>query len=333
MTIAIKGMSLRMAQTFGGFVLFVLAAVTASGVDFRLSFIDEKPVLEDTCQLLKGNGISEDSVAKFKKLVEDHNLSGNRVDRSKFPPLRGGFYEFSNFADFTNRVACGFSETPGNNSFPQTTLMCFDVACLLLSGAGCGASHLEDDLTLKGFVSVKPDGSVVPVTPEKFRTAIGVLFPANGYEQLVGSSRSATETQIGLSLRAKRRLPSGFKNTDNDLRSVFAVHIRDVKKDGFEFPKNCRIGLGLVVNAKLNYIMGDHAFICIKKSGRFICLEKNGPKGPYVRVEFKSEKDLAQYMSWDLLLDVANPETTNFGSCVLISLNERLIGIFRPSVP
>lgn len=313
--------------------LFVLAVLTASGAAFRLSFLDEKPVLDDTCQLLKENGFSEDSVAKFKKLVEDHNRPGNRVDRTLFPPLQGGYYGFDNFGEFTNRMPRRFSETPGDNSLSQNTLMCFDVACLLLHGAGCEAPRLEDDFASKDFVSIKDDGSVAPVAAKKFRSAIGVLFPASGYEMLVGKPRSGAETQIGLSLRAKRRLPPGCTNTDKDLRSIFAAYISGVKKDGFQFPKNVQIGLGLIVNTKLHYILGDHAFICIQKAGRFICLEKNGAKGPFVRVEFESEKDVAHYMSWSLLLsDAANPKDTSYGSSVLISLNDQLIGIFQPNI-
>jgi hypothetical protein len=313
--------------------LFVLAAVAASGADFRLSFLDEKPVLDDACQLLRENGFPEDSVVTFKKLVEDHNRPGNRVDRTLFPPLRDGYYEFGSFADFTNRMSRGFSETPGDNSLTQNTLMCFDVVCLLLKGAGCDAPRLQDHFASKGFVSVEQGGSLTPATYETLHSAIGILSPTNSYELLVGRPRSEAETEMGLSLRAKRRLPGDCANTDKGLRSIFASRIRGVKSDGFKFPRNCKVGLGLVVNTRLHYVWGDHAFICIQKKGRFICLEKNGPKGPYVRVEFKSEKDLAQYMSWDLLLDAANPKARDYGSSVLISLNDRLIGIFRPGMP
>lgn len=90
--------------------------------------------------------------------------------------------------------------------------------------------------------------------------------------------------------------------------------------------------MGFYVNTKRDYIVGDHAFICIKKRGRFVCLEKNGTKGPYVRVEFKSEKDIAEYMSWSLLLDAANPKSEECGSSVLISLNERLIGVHQSNI-
>lgn len=328
----IKPNSLRTILVHCVGTLLMLAAFTALGSGFRLSFIDQVPILEDTCQLLKENGFSEDSVAKFKKLVEDHNRPGNRVDLTKFPPLQDGFYHFQDFADFTNRMACTFFETPGSNLLSENTLMCFDVACLLLKGSGCEAVNLEDNFASKKFMSFQRDGSVVPATLEKFRTGIGVLYPANGYEMIVGAPRSEDETQIGLSLRAKRRLPSGHITTEKGLRSIFSTQLRDVKKDGFKFPKNCQIGLGYYVNAKQNYIVGDHAFICIKKHGRFICLEKNNTKGPYVRVEFESKKDIAEYMSWALLLDAANPKSEEYGSSVLISLNERLIGVRQPNI-
>ncbi len=61
-------------------IVYVLAGllgliVQASPGAFRLSFLDEKPVLADTCQLLKQKGFLEESVASFKKLVEHHILS------------------------------------------------------------------------------------------------------------------------------------------------------------------------------------------------------------------------------------------------------------------
>ena len=43
-------------------------------------------------------------MAAFRKLVQQHNNWGNRVDRTKFPPLRGGYYEFRNLGDLTNRL-------------------------------------------------------------------------------------------------------------------------------------------------------------------------------------------------------------------------------------
>lgn len=323
----------RKAQVSFAIVLCVFAVINVSRAGFRLSFLDQEPVLEDTCQVLRQSGFSAESVTALEKLVEDHNRLGNRVDRGKFPACQNGYYYFDSFSDFTNRTVCGFSETPGNDSYPQTTLMCFDIACLLLHGVGCDAPRLENDFNSKEFVTVQPDGSVVPANAKLFLDAIGVLSPASRFESLAGRPRTISETRMGLSLRAKRRLTPDVTNGDGNLRTIFASHIESIRKDGFAFPTNCIIGLGLVVNPKRHYIWGDHAFICIATAGRFICLEKNGTKGPFVRAEFDSESDVAQYMSWDLLLDVTTPKTANYGSSVLVSFNDRLIGIFPSRIP
>jgi hypothetical protein len=310
--------------------VLMLNIFSVSGLPFSLSFLDQESVLEDTTGLLNRSGFLQDTTATFKKLVEDHNRPGNRVDRSKFPALEGGYYQFDGFADFTNRMAHHLCDTPGNNSMAQNSLMCFDVACLLLKGAGCSAPLWEEDFYHKGFVTIAQDGTTQPAVIEKLRTAVGVLYPAMGYELLVGKPRSQTEEQIGVSLRARRRLPSGCGSSDRELRSAFAQHIEDLSGDGFKFPTNCMVGLGLMVSSSHHFIYGEHAFICLRKGRRFVCLEKNGPKGPFVRVEFQSESDLGRYMSWDLLRDAADSKSTEYGCSVLISLNDRLIGIYRP---
>lgn len=162
--IRIKQSLARMAWI--GSVLLILAEYSVGGAGFRLSFIDEKTILEDTCQLLKEDGFSEDSVAKFKKLVEDHNRPGNRVDRAKFPPLQYGYYHFQDFPDFTNRMARAFYETPGSDLITESTLMCFDVAGLLLRGSGCEAPYLENDFVSKKFISFQRDRSLAPASLE-----------------------------------------------------------------------------------------------------------------------------------------------------------------------
>src|ERR1035441_9954479 len=93
-------------------LLFEFVVGACSGAAFRLSFLDQEPVLEDTAQLLRQAGVSGDCASTFEKLVQHHNLNGNRVDRSKFPKAKGGFYEFRDLADFTNRLRAVFHWTP-----------------------------------------------------------------------------------------------------------------------------------------------------------------------------------------------------------------------------
>ena len=108
--------------------------------------------------------------------------------------------------------------------------------------------------------------------------------------------------------------------------------MKNLKQDGFTFPHACKLGLGLYVNLEHRYVKADHAFICIPQNDRLICLEKNGSRGPYVRIEFSSENDLGAYMSWSLLQDATNPKECDYGSAVLVSLNDRLVGVYRSGV-
>ena len=71
---------------------------------------------------------------------------------------------------------------------------------------------------------------------------------------------------------------------------------------------------------------------CIRSRGRLVCLEKNGSPGPYVRAEFRSEKDLAEYVSWSMLEDARRFKTDYPGGGVLVSLNDRLIGVYPSGV-
>jgi hypothetical protein len=308
-------------------LLWALSVGLASGAAFRLSFLNDGRVLQDTCQLLKQTGFSEEAVVTFQKLVEHHNNKCSRVDTAKFPVPEMGYYQFQNLNDLTDRLPGIFADTPAKNG--SACLMCFDITCLLLRGAGYEAPYLTNDFASKAVVLVGPDGSTKAVGYDAFRSENRLLFPEQGYESLVGRPRSEAETRLGLSLRAARGLAKGDLTRKEGIAAAFAEYVAALKRDGFAFPRGVRLGLGLFVNSEQRYIVGDHAFLCIPKSGSLICLEKNGPQGPYVRVEFDSEADLADFVSWSLLRDAVNPKKTHYGDTILVSLNERLIGIFH----
>jgi hypothetical protein len=311
-------------------LLVGLSGGTASAAAFRLSFLDDKPVLEDTCQLLKEHGFSEDAARTFSKLVEHHNRNGNRVDRTHFPACQSGYYQFLSLADLTNRLSCCFYETPADRSLDQNTLMCFDVACLLLRGAGSGASLFDQGFESKGIVLLREDGDPRPVNYKAFCSDNHLLYPSNGYPYFVGRPRSQAETQLGLALRAPRRLSDDDADVDSSVQAALATYVKAVQRDGFAFPREFRLGLAYHVSLKRRYIRGDHAFICIPKNERLVCLEKNGSKGPYVRVEFASEEDLGRYMSWSLLQEASNPKDDAYGCAVVVSLNDRLVRTYLP---
>jgi hypothetical protein len=253
------------------------------------------------------------------------------VDVRRFVSPKEGYYTFAGIADLTNRMTSIFGNTPANNEIDQNTFMCFDVASLLLRGAGHGAPLLYEEFAAKSILAVSPERDVAPAVLASFRTGIGVLYPSNGYDYLLGRPRSEPETQLGLALRAARKLRSGLSDSNTDLREIHREFIRQIKADGFSFPTNCDLGLVFYVDLKRGFIKADHAFICIRHGDRLVTVEKNSSPGPYVRAEFGELEDLALYSSLGERRDTNNPKDCDFGSSVVISLNERIIGTFRPA--
>ncbi|MGA2786691.1 MAG: hypothetical protein ABSF60_04115 [Verrucomicrobiota bacterium] len=306
-------------------LLFELVSGVCSGAAFRLSFLDQESTLADTCQLLKQAGVSEESVSTFKKLVEHHNRHGNRVDKTNFPVAKGGFYEFRDLADFTNRLRAAFYLTPTDHSPDQDTFTCFDAACLLLYGAGCRAPDFEKNLNSKDIVLSKAD-------PQTFRSEYHwALFPEKRYERLTGKARSEGETQLILSIRATRVLASPDATNDLAWRAGFTSYVRELKEGGFVFPGSFKLGLVFFAMPNGQFI-ADHAFLCIPNQGRLVCVEKASSPGPYVRTEFESEEDLARYISWSFLEIASNPKLKVPGTVVFVSLNDKLVGVY-PTEP
>lgn len=326
-----RGWSARGAFALVTLVCFA-SRVWGHGAEFKLSFLDYEPVMRDTCSLLESNGFGEAIVKDFKHLVQHHNRNGNRVDLEKYPLPFEGYYHFLGIQDFGNRLKAFFAETPGDGTLEQTTLTCFDVAVLLLKGTGHDAGRLYDNFASKDIVVVSRERQVGPVIEATFRSGTGLLFPLDGYHYLVGRSRTDAETQLGLSLRAARKLRVDLTDSDQDLQAAFAEFVSDVKQDGFTFPKNFRLGLVFYVDVKRHFVLADHAFICIQNAERLVLLEKNNASGPYVRAEFGSEEDLALYSSMAERWDSYNPKDVDYGSSVMVSLNDRLVGIYRPAV-
>lgn len=313
---------------FAGTLVFYLLSCDASGASFRLSFLEEKEVLEDTCRLLGQNGFAEEAVATFRKLVEHHNRSGNRVDKGQFPPCENGYYQFRSVGDLTNRLTYSFCVTPGNDSLEQQTLMCVDVACLLMKGAGCDAPRVEPEFASNRFILLNGSNQVASATYADYQEGLHLLWPPQGYEYFTGKPRSEAETRLAIALRGARRLAPGVSNRRRELRAVFSDYVRMVQRDGFKYPSQFKVGLGFWANPTYGYLEPAHAFICFCKGGRLVCVEKDGCKGPYVRLEFESEEDLARYMCWVLNPNFNDPRTRQYRSAMLVALNDRLIGLY-----
>lgn len=308
--------------------LLLLLAISSPGQvfasDFRITFLEPPAALNETCTMLQTAGVPQETIGIFYRLVLWQNEGGNGVDTTKFRASTNGAYLFHGLEDFTNRITHFFSESKG-----KPTFMCFDAACLLLYATGLRADSLESDFGSKNIIDVTPQRELLPLSKEVLASATNILTPPVGYRELVGKPRSDGERKLGLALHAGRRLAAGADNTDASLHSTFGRFLEDVRKDGFLFPTNFNLGMVFYVDTKRGFIKTDHAFLCFPRGRSYTILEKDNSPGPYVRADFESESDLAEYVSLGERRDTNNPNDVDFGSSVLVSLNDRLIGIFR----
>src|SRR5439155_2424989 len=162
-------------------------------------------------------------------------------------------------------------------------------------------------------------------------TATNILCSPEAYRGLTAKVRSDVERKLGISLHAARRLRPEFTHSDGDLRATFSDFKNDVKRDGFAFPSKFKLGLVFYVDVRRRFMKTDHAFVCIPKMGRLIILEKDNSRGPFVRGDFDSERDLAEFASFAERRDTNNPQDVDYGASVVVSLNDRVIGMFRPT--
>jgi hypothetical protein len=288
-----------------------------SGGPFKVSFLESEPPLEDTCQLLTKSGFPDATVAIFKNLVRFYNENGNLVDRAKFPPARGGYYEFQNFDDYTNRLLCPLFRTPAK----QKTLVCFDMVCLLLHDAGYCVPALKQDFESKGILLLRTNVAPASVSYEEWHGGVQWLLPTEkDYEFIVGRTRSKSEGLLNQGFRAARRASTVGLNCGEIFSNSFPVFVSGLKRSGFVFPTNFMVGFVFVAHPDLKCVWADHAFLCFSHDGKWICLEKDG-MGPYIRAEFGSAEDLGHFVMADYLMEPREDP-------LAVSLNDRLIRLW-----
>jgi hypothetical protein len=268
-----------------------------------LSFLEADAVLEDTCRLLAQHGFPPETVQIFRRLVQGHNQHGNRVDRTRFPDSQAGWYEFRDLDDLTSRLVCPLGQTPATttNSVEENTLTCFDFVSLLLHGAGWQVPNLARDFESNGFVLATSIGVLRSIGYQEWSAASrSLLYPENGYQYLVGRARSDPEGLLNLTLRTAVQIQA-TNSVQTMAGDAVSRHSAALKRSGFVFPTEFKLGLARYVNPERDWAYADHAFLCFANGNRLVCLEKVGSRGPYVRAEFGSEQDLARFVSWDEL--------------------------------
>jgi hypothetical protein len=304
--------------------------------EIRVSLLNNAAVLTETTELLLQNGSSRESVEAFRKAVFFHKT--DLFDTSKFPKEKSGFYLFANVEELNKTIPDPFCEKTTTNDLAHNTLVCLDVVVLLIKDTGAKAPQLKDNFASKYFPKQenrgseeKPDYVINPVSSYSFygdgRT---LLYPTNGYTWITGLARTAGEVDLAVSLKGERLLPGEFEDTDPAIRKLFGVWNTLREKDGLRFSEKIKVVTCGYIPMSLKYWAIDHVSVCLENQGKLIYLEKNGPRGPFLRVDFNDEKELGEFVANKLLPASRNPKEMNYQAPVFVSVNDGLIHIARP---
>jgi hypothetical protein len=325
-------------QALGAGLIAALAlgivSLPSYGGEFRMSFLNEGSALEDTCRLLKQSGVPPETLSTFCVLVNYQNQLGH-AEISRFRKPEQGFYHFKNLGDLTNHLNCplGRGGSPGLQD--RATLMCFDFVSLLLAGAGYGTPRLEQEFKGSGIVLPIPGGPLPsPVHDPKyqlFRESYSLaLCPESDFARLLGRPRSRAETELELSLIAPHSLVETEPDWERNIRLSGGASSRAMERFGFKYGGGLELGLVLCADFKGHTLSADHAFVCLHQGGRLICLEKTSPQGPYVRSDFHSEKDLAQYELSTYVDYPLRRGQVGYGCPMVVTLGKRILTIHQP---
>ncbi len=311
---------------------FSLLVSRACGGGFRLSLLDQPESLGDTCRVLEDAGVSKQTVATFRALVNHHNQVASGVDDARLPKRRGGFYPFESTREFTNHLSRPLGRGIPDGTPEIRTLMCFDVASILLAGAGYGAPQLEQAFSGSGIVLPIPGGPVRDPQYRLFHDAyLLALCSEADFLRLTGRTRTQAETELALSLIAPRALDGTEAGHKSDINAALAALFRSMERFGFSCHGKLRLGLVLVADFKGHAIAADHAFVCLRHDGKWVCLEKTSPQGPYVRADFDTERDLARYEASTYVDFPLTEHQTGYGCPVAVTLGDRVVSIDDPA--
>ncbi len=317
---------------------FAVAAIALPlrASEIRVSLLDNAAVLNETAGLFLQNGSSPASVEAFRKAVLFHKT--DLFDTSKFPKETSGFYHFKNVDGLNKAISDPFCEKSTTNDMAHNSLVCLDVVVLLIKDTWAKAPRLKEDFATKCFAKYqnrasedKPDYVINPVSSYSFyQDGRTLLYPTIGYTIITGLTRSASEVDLAISLKGERLLPGEFEDTDLAIQKLFSTWNTLRDKDGLKFPEKIKIVTGGYIPMSFRYWAIDHVAVYVENHGKLVYLEKNGPRGPFLRVDFNDEKELGEFVANKLLPDSRNPKEINYQAPVFVSVNDRLIHIARP---
>jgi len=285
----------------------------------RLSFLDEEDTLENTASLLLEYGCDEENVAAFKKQVKRY-YKHNDLALSGYPPEHNGYFEFPSVREYLETdLQIARTDWP-------CYLNCMGLTLLLLNGEGLRADDILSDYV---------EGDAPEELQQAHSDIENIVYP------LLREVDIAIDTNTfhgGVCLWRTRSVSSASSECI-DSAEVTSALLRAWEREGLRRGTSMEtlVVLGVVpregrVQDKLT-VQSYHYGVLLPHRDRIVLIEKNGLKWPFRRVDFTSERELAEYMIGGALLDPdhRNPRHRIYKNAFFVFRNDRLIGYYDPS--
>ena len=311
-----------------------IGVISAFGQPIRLHFLQTPEIIEETIQNLAEAGCREDALAGFRFFVTQEMRHWERVEGA--PDERKGFVGFDTVDDLAAFEPPIFSGLlTRRKASRQHSLMCFDLALLILRGGPVSADRVTDSFDEKYFVklSARTRGGLTrltasPAQPQDFLQGQSLLSSPVAYRRFTGlTSRSQSEENLAISLRAARAIPGHYANSEAVVRRLFEERAALWRADGVVFSEDIQIILAQFVSFQGRFIGTDHIGIAVKRPWGWMYVEKNGTTNPPVRMDCPRQADIATYVLNQFAEDRYDARLPLHNAALILSANDRVLRV------
>jgi hypothetical protein len=275
------------------FTVVVLVAQVSLAREVRLSFLNSKPELRNTIDMILTNGCTEQAAELLQRVVEHYYSTPFTFDYSSFPQSRDGFYSFKSMRELIAALPHRLCDTTHDWTFN-----CFDTA-IALAGGEMRFGFQPDDNVGPFMVSVNTtngEGITLTATARDAFAAMCEPTPVEAFQGVFPPSMRDAQVCLNAGLFCWHLLPRSTH--EEDLEAAVIKSLRaGWKRQALSFPRNLEVVLCHKADLEAHTICTPHAGILFRRGKGYTYLEKAGGRGPFLRLELDNSADLLPWLS------------------------------------
>lgn len=270
------------------------ACLSSQAGKVRLSFLGDDAALQDTLKLLADNGCTEQATLVFKQAVQRYFINEFDFDLSKFPKLQNGFYSFATPQKLVAALPDSLFATRHQFDFN-----CFDTVLVLADGQLRTSLHPDEISGPFLVTSMSTNGQVLISTTKTPWQAFAQGYES-GYreysERVIPKSMHDARICLTADLFRCHILP--LSTTQETLKTNAITVLRAAwHRDGLRFSKRFELVLCHGVTLPQHTLCTSHAGLLFRRGSGYTYIEKDGGRGPFVRLDLEDRIDLLPWLA------------------------------------